>query len=268
MTTEEKVCLKWNDHSTNLGETFSELRADQCLLDVTLACEDGKQIEAHKVVLTAGSLFFRNIINIKKLDTLIIYMRGFDSSDLASVVDFLYDGEVNVLQEELNDFLCLAEELQIKGLMGEEYNIEEQTNMKLTNPTIEPIHKINTKMEPAIQTYKEQLPNEGQETAFENLPLVTNENLLTSQIENIILDKEIKQNMDDLIALSGDEWSCKVCGKVANKSIPTWKRNLQKHTLIHMKGPLYACNLCGKEFGRKDNLVKHMSKFHVYSKQK
>ena len=73
--------------------------------------------------------------------------------------------------------------------------------------------------------------------------------------------------MEDLIVQSVENWICKVCGKIANKAIPSWKRNMQRHTLIHMEGLLYACNLCGKEFGQK-NHVKHMSKFHMYSKQK
>ena len=150
MNTEEKVCLKFNYFSTKIVETFSELRADQSILDVTLACEDGTQIEAHKVILIAGSMFFKNILNMKKNETIIIYMKGLNSSDLVSVVNYLYHGEVNIFQEELNNFLCLAKELQINSLMGEEYNIEEETYMQLTNQTITPSHKINTKMEPAI----------------------------------------------------------------------------------------------------------------------
>ena len=57
----EKFCLKWDDFGSNVGEYFRKLREDQRLFDVTLATEDGQEIKAHKIVLSAGSDFFNNI---------------------------------------------------------------------------------------------------------------------------------------------------------------------------------------------------------------
>ena len=45
-----------------------------------------------------------------------IYLRGVRTGDLESVLDFMYQGEVNVAQDNLNSFLAVAEDLQIKGL--------------------------------------------------------------------------------------------------------------------------------------------------------
>ena len=45
-------------------------------------------------------------------------MRGVRFEDLLAIVDFLYFGETNVFQENLDSFLSIAEELQLKGLMG------------------------------------------------------------------------------------------------------------------------------------------------------
>ena len=56
----EKLCLKWNDFQENVNQAFSSLREDKDLSDVTLACEDGQQVEAHKVILAASSPFFQN----------------------------------------------------------------------------------------------------------------------------------------------------------------------------------------------------------------
>ena len=93
MSTSEKFCLKWNDFSDNLLSTFSELRCDQDLLDVALVCEDGTQIEAHKVILSAGSIFFKNIFKIKKKETPIVYMRGLKGSDLNAILDLEEEGQ-------------------------------------------------------------------------------------------------------------------------------------------------------------------------------
>ena len=46
-------------------------------------------------------------------------------SNLQSVLDFMYNGEVNLAREELNSFLALAEELKVRGLA------ENQSSKKL-----------------------------------------------------------------------------------------------------------------------------------------
>ena len=62
MQNSEKLCLKWNDFQENLNSAFGSLRNDQEFSDVTLACEDGTQIEAHKVILATLSPFFMEIL--------------------------------------------------------------------------------------------------------------------------------------------------------------------------------------------------------------
>ena len=49
---DEKLCLKWNDFQENAISAFGTLRNDREFADVTLACEDGQQVEAHKVILS------------------------------------------------------------------------------------------------------------------------------------------------------------------------------------------------------------------------
>ena len=114
----EKLCLQWNDFQENIKSVFGNLREDNDFADVTLACEDGQQVEAHKVILAASSPFFQKLLGRNKHTHPLIYMRGIRSDDLLAIVDFLYRGEANVFQENLDSFLAVAEELQLKGLMG------------------------------------------------------------------------------------------------------------------------------------------------------
>ena len=58
----EKLCLKWKDFQENVNAAFGSLREDNEFADVTLACEDGQQIEAHKVILAASSPFFQALL--------------------------------------------------------------------------------------------------------------------------------------------------------------------------------------------------------------
>ena len=111
----EKFCLRWNDFESNISNAFKELRDDKDFFDVTLACDD-EQIQAHKVILSACSPFFRNILRRNHHPHPLLYMKGVKYTDLQSVLNFMYHGEVNVAQEELNSFLAVAEDLRVKGL--------------------------------------------------------------------------------------------------------------------------------------------------------
>ena len=116
MPSSEKFCLRWNDFQENVNTAFSDLRKDSDFTDVTLACDDGYQVEAHKVILAASSPFFKNILKKNKHTHPLIYMRAMKSEELLAIVDFLYFGEANIFQEHLDSFLNIAEELQLKGL--------------------------------------------------------------------------------------------------------------------------------------------------------
>jgi len=111
----EKFSLRWNDFESNISVAFRELREEKDFFDVTLACDDS-QVQAHKVILSACSPFFRNILRRNPHQHPLLYLKGVKYKELLSVLDFMYQGEVNVAQEELNSFLAVAEDLRVKGL--------------------------------------------------------------------------------------------------------------------------------------------------------
>ena len=127
MGSTENFCLRWNDFESNVSGAFRDLRAEADFFDVTLGCTDsgGRSLQAHKVILSACSSFFKNMLRQQAAlqhthQNPFIYLRGVSFSDLSSVLDFMYHGEVNVAQEDLNSFLAVAEELQIKGLTNKD----------------------------------------------------------------------------------------------------------------------------------------------------
>ena len=114
----EKICLKLNDFQDNVCSIFGSLRQDRDFADVTLACEDGQQIDAHKVILAASSPVFQSMLKRNKHPHPLIYMRGLTSEDLRTIIDFMYFGEANIFQENLESFLAIAEDLKLTGLTG------------------------------------------------------------------------------------------------------------------------------------------------------
>ena len=105
----EKLSVQWNDFKDNAIGSLRNLKDDKDFLDVTLASEDGKQIEAHKVILAISNPFFQSLLKGNKHPHPLIYMRGVQSDDLLAIVDFVYFGEANVYQENLDSFLAIAE---------------------------------------------------------------------------------------------------------------------------------------------------------------
>ena len=104
MGSSEKFCLRWNDFETNISVAFRELREEKDFFDVTLACDDS-QVQAHKVILSACSPFFRHILRKNPHQHPLLYLKGVKYKELLCVLNFMYMGEVNVAQEELNSFL-------------------------------------------------------------------------------------------------------------------------------------------------------------------
>merc|ERR1712218_334956 len=103
------------------SEGLRSLKADKTFCDVTLACEDS-ELEAHRVVLSVCSNFFKTILSRSSHHHPFLYMKGVRMADMESIVHFMYHGEANVALEDLESFLAAANELQIKGLTAPSVN--------------------------------------------------------------------------------------------------------------------------------------------------
>ena len=94
----EKFCLRWNDFETNISSAIKEIKEDKDFFDVTIACDDD-QIQAHKVIISACSPFFRTVLKRNPHQHPLLYLKGVKYNELLSVLNFMYLGEVNVAQE-------------------------------------------------------------------------------------------------------------------------------------------------------------------------
>ena len=112
----EILCIKWNEFQTNMASYFQDLRDDKDFADVTLVCEDNNMFEVHKVIISSASNFFRSVLAGNKHPHPLIYMRDVRATTMEAVVDFIYHGEVNINQDDLNSFLQIAEDIELKGL--------------------------------------------------------------------------------------------------------------------------------------------------------
>ena len=111
--------LKQSEFGSNCVGGFQELRKAGELLDVTLACDD-ESIDVHKLVLSASSPFFRKVLTKTNQNHPYIYIKGLNFQDLLCIINFVYNGEVQIPAADISRFIETAQELQIKGLGAEE----------------------------------------------------------------------------------------------------------------------------------------------------
>ena len=112
---QQQYCLKWNSFHTNMTDGFQNMLIHENLVDVTLACE-GASIKAHKMILATCSPYFQNLFMTNPCKHPIVILKDVKFNDLKAIIDFIYSGEVNIPQDQLNSLLKTAETLKIKGL--------------------------------------------------------------------------------------------------------------------------------------------------------
>ena len=253
MSSTEKLCLQWNDFKENIISSLKDLREDREFTDVTLACEDGQQVEAHKIVLVSSSPFFMELLKKNKHQHPLIYMRGLRSEDLIAIVDFLYCGEANVFQENLDSFLALAEELKLKGVTkgdeAEKEPVKETSNSKRVPLKTEKIQTLIANSNFEIPLSKGSV-DRTVELTKDNISVDPQD--LDEQIRSMITKSDISLGRGiGLLA------TCNVCGKEGPY------RNMPKHVeRKHINGVSHACDICGKISRTRDGVRAHKLRDH------
>ncbi|KNC28653.1 Broad-complex core protein isoforms 1/2/3/4/5 [Lucilia cuprina] len=151
MTAPQQYSLRWNNYFRHLTYALDNHRVNDDFVDVSLLC-DGRKIKAHKVVLSACSSYFKEIFTENPHPHPVIIFKFIKYEDLNSIIEFMYQGEVNVQQEALQSFLQTAELLAVQGLTAEEKEkpkppaplIEEQKLMKSIPSTIRAVNDATT----------------------------------------------------------------------------------------------------------------------------
>ena len=253
MTASEKFCLKWKEFQNNLSLSLKDLENDEDFSDVTLACDDDITINAHTVILSASSSVFHALLRKHKHPNPLLYMRGISSKQLAYIVDYVYQGEVNVMQEDLDDFLNIAKDLKIKGLsesqtenksvlhqerdvsedLKDEFNLEEMAHSQW----VDPLEHFNDFEE----DYHENQQGTG---LFIESKMVVDESI------------NLEARINERIERKNDYFRCTICGKQSRI-----KQVLRQHIETHL-GISHPCSTCGKFYKTTNSLRKHISTSH------
>lgn len=246
-TMAERFSLKWNDFGTNASKAFGVLRNEDFLQDVTLVGEDNHQLAAHKLVLSACSDYFKTIFKTNKHTHPLICLEGISSSDISNILDYMYNGEVKIFQDDLDRFLAVAQRFKLEGLGEEIPNGPIQPK-----PRQAPLKRECTNINPMV------LPKVNELNATRQLgTTLENENIkMAMSVEKTYLDDKIHQLV---VKTNGGLFQCNLCGKSANQKI-----HIKNHIEAkHLEGIEIPCPICGKKFRSNNSFFIHKSRFHA-----
>ena len=247
----EKFCLKWNDFQANLSKTFSSLRKEQGFHDITLLSDDGEAISAHKVVLSSSSEFFKSVFWKANHSKPMIYLNGVDCKVLSHILDYIYEGEVQLYQEDLDSFLNVAQKFKIKGLeVKEEKECSIQDNVKEHNDIVENLENTQSSFMPIIEF----LPTN---TEMNNKDRMVDRTISIVAQQGTNVYEEAKHAVDLLVIRVGDIWVCQTCDKSAKT-----RSEIRKHAEVHVEGLSFPCQICGATFRSRTLLKNHKARKH------
>jgi len=280
----EKFCLRWNDFESNISVAFRELREDKDFFDVTLACDD-EQIQAHKVILSACSPFFKTVLRRNPHAHPLLYLKGVKYHDLQSVLQFMYHGEVNVAQEELNSFLAIAEELRVKGLTqnnGSSNNQNQQSTASKPTPPLsksmplpKPCPRPSPQMEPVPPPKRPRPPaaaaDEDDDIQEVVVPVKAEPQPYQAETSHALAPHEEalvqygEEGYEDYGQYEGEEgaYDTSMVGMDGNKGSD--RNFLAQYVVKIVEGEgrgKYRCSICGKVNGQKVHTENHVESIH------
>ena len=248
----KQLCLHWSEFKENANTLIENLRDDSDFTDVTLACEDGKHIDAHRVILAASSPIFKSLLAKQKHPNPLIFMRGVDSANLAALVDFLYRGEANVTQDNIDSFLLLADGLKLKGLVGSRNDIKKEPS-----PSSSP--GFNSELNRVQQANKS--------LRFQPEQMSKSESTIVTKYNSDDYLQQLDEKVKSLIEKSAKRMSvgksqtrvcvCKICGKEGQ-----WVAIRDHIETKHLEGVSLVCDQCGKTSKSRHGLRLHKNLIH------
>lgn len=246
----EKFALTWKDFQSNWNQSLSQLRKDTDFADVTLISDDKMKFSAHRILLSSCSNTFKMILKENTSSKSLLYLGGVSSVNLGFLLDYIYHGEVNLYQEQLDSFLESAQKLEIEGLIGQENMAqdletpdenEEEQEEQIVFPEAKQIVGINDNNK-VIQRRRYARPTTSDVAKTD----VTSFN-----------PKQIEEKIRELYDKRDGVWRCVACDYNTTNN-----GNVRKHVETHIIGLSYSCNLCNKEFRLRNSLNLHRYSVH------
>ena len=246
----EKFCLKWNDFHSNVSKSFGIFRNEEYLHDVTLVSDDHNKVPAHKLVLSACSEYFKDILQSNQHSHPLLCLDGISSGDLKNILDYIYNGQVEIYPDNLDRFLVIAQRFKLEGLSKENDMEEEMSAETFDNVLKEESDIQETPTADYSHTevkMKRKSPKEKPEHSTRTIAIASSNDVNA-------INQKVNEHMEQC---SDGSYRCNICGKNMMHMY-----NMMKHIETHMDGLTFDCPVCQKTFRSRNSLSSHKSQNH------
>jgi len=272
------VLLSGNDFGNDTMRAFKDLLEDEHFTNVTLVTDGNKQIKAHKVILSAFSPFFRELLINNPHQHPLVYLRGVKHEHLQSMVDFVYLGQTKIKFEEVSEFIKVASDLQIKGLssaqnVGNDDNleVEDRNSAEPSEPGIpEEMEEEDTivKEEESNLAIKQEVPDIVPDFMDQPNTSACDASDVVDPVENleVVMNNPGPSFYNAFSSISESPSPKFPCQFPGCRYIAAQKRYLREHRQAIHEGIKYACDMCEHRATTKSNLKKHKQLKHELDK--
>ena len=94
------------------------MRNENVFQDVTLVTDDRHHVSANKVILSASSEYFRDILMKVNHPNPLLCLEGVGLEVLNNILDYIHCGEILVPQNGIAEFLKISQRFKLEGLFG------------------------------------------------------------------------------------------------------------------------------------------------------
>lgn len=263
----EKYSLFWKSYSDHLSNMLHEMFISEDQTDVTLVCDDKRQLKAHRVVLSACSSVFKSILSELAQSCSVIYLRGVQYQDLESILEFMYLGVATVNQGGIDEFISIGKNLEIKEISNNADFKNSYTKIDSKMYTDNNMCNNQTKPnEKSLKATQEDKKYDCDQCDFQTLI----KSSLRMHIEAIHRGVRYKCDQCDFQAAQkgrlkqhrqskheGVQYSCDECNYKASR-----KDILKAHIESVHEGVKYPCNKCEFQATRKSKVNEHIKSIH------
>ena len=161
--------IKWKTYCDHLVGVFKDLGTEGHFSDVTLVSDDQIQTPAHKVVLSACSPVLKTLLVTNPHSHPLLYLRGIKHTELQALLKFMYFGETQIFENRINDFVCVAKDLEInsKNLeISKEQDEAEMENQSINGQKDAPDSEVQTIADELRMVRNEQIPESNKNKEF------------------------------------------------------------------------------------------------------
>ena len=110
-----KSQIKMNE--SNFFGKLQEIMMMDDFMDITLVCDDRTEFRAHRNILSAFSPVIRQMLQLNaKSSHPVVFLRGVKKQEMESILKFIYLGEVSFNQSRMDEFLAVADILEVREL--------------------------------------------------------------------------------------------------------------------------------------------------------